>query len=82
VTPTIDAARSRLAQGLPGKGMNLDSFSAPRAVPYDPTDPLRARLWRCADCGHLEHSTQPAPSPQMCPACKSVFLEKGQAPLQ
>lgn len=62
--------------------MNLDTFSAPRGLPYDPTDPLRARVWRCTDCGHLVNSEQPAPSPGVCPECESLYLEKRHAPLQ
>jgi rubrerythrin len=62
--------------------MNLDSFTAPRGLPFDPTDPLRGRVWRCADCGHMVKSDQPAPAPESCPQCKGLCLEKRHAPLQ
>lgn len=62
--------------------MDLDAITVPRGLPFDPTDPLRGRVWRCTDCGHLVHSEQPAPSPDDCPECRGLNLEKRQAPLQ
>jgi rubrerythrin len=62
--------------------MNLDSLTAPRGLPYDPTDPLRGRVWRCTDCGHMVNTDQPAPAPESCPQCQSFCLEKRHAPLQ